>query len=145
MDGEYMSEIHHDISINAVPETVYQALTTAQGLKAWFTSQVSGSGELGSNWKLSFADQLFFSWEVLTAENPHRVVWECLDGPGNSIGTEVEFLLKPGANNQTILTIFHRGWKDRDPKFTRCVEIWRTLMSHLQRYCETGVAEPAYR
>ena len=145
MDGSTMSEIHHDISINATPETVYQALTTAQGLSAWFTSQVTGSGEVGSNWKLSITDQPYFSWEILQSENQQRVLWECLDGPGNAPGTEVEFVLKSASNDHTNLTISHRGWKDHDPKFTRCIEIWRTLMNHLQNYCETGEEEPAYR
>lgn len=139
-----MSEIKHDISIEATPETIYQALTTTQGLQAWFTAQVDGSGKVGTDWHLRFTDQPFFSWRILTADNPRHVIWECLEGPGNAPGTEVEFSLKPASKTQTILTISHRGWTKDDPKFTRCVEIWRTLMNHLQRYCEAGIAEPAY-
>ena len=139
-----MSEINHDISINAARETVYQSLTTAKGLKAWFTSQVEGSGEVGTNWELSFTNQPFFSWRILTAERPQRVIWKCLEGPGNSPGTQVEFNLVSISKNQTTLTISHRGWTKDDPTFDRCVDIWRTLMNHLQRYCEMGSAEPAY-
>ena len=138
-----MAEINHDISINAASETIYEALTTTQGLQAWFTEHVSGSGQVGTDWKLSFTDQPFFCWRILVSE-PHQVAWKCLEGPGNSPGTEVEFSLKPISKTQTILTISHRGWIANDPKFTRCIEIWRTLMNHLQRYCEVGTTEPAY-
>ncbi|MEO8401618.1 MAG: hypothetical protein ABI597_07470 [Gammaproteobacteria bacterium] len=81
---------------------------------------------------------------MLADEEPHRVVWKCLNGPGNSPGTEVEFILKSISENETKLTIIHRGWTKADPKFERCVEIWRKLMDHMQRYCETGFDEPAY-
>jgi uncharacterized protein YndB with AHSA1/START domain len=140
-----MLEINHEMVIKASCVTVYQALTTGEGLRAWFTSQTKGSGEVGTNWELEFSDQPSFSWHILASEPPHRVVWKCLKGPGNAPGTEVEFKFQPHSDNQSKLTISHRGWPKDDPKFERCVEIWRTLMNHLQRYCEAGVAEPAYQ
>lgn len=140
-----MSEIKHDISINTPRETIYQALTTAQGLKSWFTAQVKGSGEVGTDWELSFTNQPYFCWRILAAESPQHVAWKCLEGPGNSPGTEVEFNLKSVSKDQTTLTISHRGWTKDDPKFAKCVEIWRTLMDHLRRSCEAGIKEPAYQ
>lgn len=139
-----MPEINHDMAINASCETVYEALTTTKGLRAWFTKQANGSGKVGTNWELEFADQPSFTWHILAADDQRRVVWKCLQGPGNAANTEVEFILKPESDHQMILTITHRGWEKGDPKFERCVQIWRTLMNHLQRYCEAGVAEPAY-
>ncbi len=140
-----MSEITHDVTIHANCATVYQALTTAQGLRAWFTSQVQGSGKVGTHWQLEFIDQPSFNWHILAAENARRVAWKCLEGPGNAPGTEVEFSLKSESDNQTLLRIRHHGWTKGDPKFERCVEIWRILMNHLQQYCENGVTEPAYQ
>lgn len=139
-----MSEIKHDISLNATRETIYEALTTAQGLKSWFTSQVKGSGQVGTEWELSFTDQPFFRWGIMASEKPRNVAWKCIEGPGNAPGTEAEFTLESISNDQTTLTITHRGWTKDDPKFDKCVEIWRTLMDHLQQYCEKGVAAPAY-
>lgn len=138
-----MSQITHDMTINAKYATVFQALTTVEGLRAWFTSQTDGTGKVGTHWKLEFIDQPSFSWHILTVEKD-RIVWKCLEGPGNSPGTEVEFSLKPQSEHQTILNICHRGWTHNDPKFESCVEIWRTLMNHLQRYCEEGIAQPVY-
>jgi uncharacterized protein YndB with AHSA1/START domain len=139
-----MSEIKHDILINAPITTVHDALTTQHGLSSWFTKQVEGTGKLGTHWELSFTDQPFFSWHIIVSES-NRVVWECLKGPGNAPGTKVEFLLKTVSDKSTMLTIVHQGWERDDPKYQRCVEIWRQLMNHLQHYCETDVAEPAYQ
>lgn len=138
-----MTDITHDIAINAKPDTLYQALTSAQGLKSWFTLQVSGSGKVGTIWELSFTDQPSFKWEIIAAD-PQYIAWKCIQGPGNAAGTQVEFKLTPKTDNQTILTISHRGWEANDPKLAKCIEIWRTLMNHLQQYCEMGKPEPAY-
>lgn len=139
-----MPEITHDIPIKASCSTVYKALTTAQGLRSWFTAQAQGSGELGTEWELKFTDQPLFDWQITSMKDNDNVTWKCLRGPGHSAGTEVEFNLKTKSDHQCILTIIHRGWKKDDPKFERCIEIWRTLMDYLQRYCETSTAAPAY-
>ncbi len=140
-----MSAITHDISIKASTSTVYKALTSKQGLRAWFTAQAEGSGQPGTVWKLKFTDQPSFDWQIVSVEDQRNVSWKCLQGPGNSAGTEAEFILKPAADNQCTLTISHQGWTKDDPKFERCVEIWHTLLDHLRRYCETGIAAPAYQ
>lgn len=139
-----MSAITHDMVIKASCATVYKALTTAQGLSSWFTTHVEGSGQPGTDWKLEFSDQPSFDWQIISVEKERDVTWKCLGGPGHSPGTEAEFSLKAESDKQCTLTISHRGWEKDDPKFDRCIEIWRTLMKHLQQYCETGIAAPAY-
>ncbi len=140
-----MAEIKHDITVNATRETIYTALTTAQGLAAWFTATVTGSGKVGSEWQLEFKGEPSFRWKILTSESPSKVVWQCIAGPGHAPGTEVEFNLKAAGDKKATLTIVHRGWSKDDPKFDRCVDIWRTLMNHLQRYCEQDITEPVYQ
>jgi uncharacterized protein YndB with AHSA1/START domain len=140
-----MSEITHDMSIKASSSTVYKALTTAQGLRSWFTAQAEGSGQPGTEWKLKFTDQPSFNWQIVSVEDQCNVSWKCLQGPGNSAGTEAEFSLKPESDNQCTFTISHRGWTKDDPKYERCVKIWHVLLDHLRRYCETGIPSPAYQ
>lgn len=139
-----MSEIKHDITMNATCETIFKALTTEEGLKSWFTPEVNGSGEVGTEWELKFTDQPFFRWGIMTSDAPYDVAWKCLEGPGSAPGTEVEYTLTPTPDNKAVLTIIHRGWSEGDPKFEKCVAIWRLLMTHLQQYCEQNKAEPAY-
>ncbi|CDZ77270.1 hypothetical protein BN59_01552 [Legionella massiliensis] len=139
-----MSTISHDRIINASCATVFKALTTAQGLRSWFTRQIQGSGQLGTDWILSFEDHPSFDWKIVSIDNEKSVIWKCIEGPGHSQGTEARFQLKASSNSQCTLTISHQGWNKDDPKFARCVDIWRTLMQHLQVYCETGIASPVY-
>jgi uncharacterized protein YndB with AHSA1/START domain len=139
-----MPAITHDISIKANCSTVYHALTTTDGLRSWFTAETEGSGLPGTEWTLKFSHQPSFVWQIVSMDNNRSVTWKCLQGPGNSPGTEVEFKLKEESNHHCTLTISHQGWTKDDPKFERCVEIWRTLMDHLQRYSETNIPAPAY-
>lgn len=139
-----MASISHDRVINASCATVYKALTTVQGLSSWFTVQVKGSGQPDTDWRLTFEKQPSFDWRIVSMKDGQHVVWKCIEGPGNSPGTEAAFHLKATADNHCMLTISHQGWHKDDPKYERCVEIWRTLMQHLQQYCETGVAAPVY-
>lgn len=140
-----MSVITHDMVIRANHSTVYNALTTAKGLRSWFTAQVEGTGQPGTDWKLEPTGQPSFNWKIESVNDGKGVSWKCLAGPGNSPGTIAEFKLNAESANQCTLTISHDGWTKDDPKFERCIEIWRTLMKHLQQYCETGIAAPAYR
>lgn len=139
-----MSAITHEMVIKASCATVYTALTTAQGLSSWFTTHVEGTGQPGTDWILEFTDQSPFDWQIISVEDERNVTWKCLGGPGNSPGTEAKFNLNASAANQCTLTISHQGWSAGDPKFERCIDIWRTLMKHLQQYCETGIAAPVY-
>lgn len=139
-----MPTISHDRLIKASCTIVYNALTTAQGLSSWFTTQVNGSGQPDTDWILKFENQPTFDWKIVSMEYGKHVVWKCIDGPGHSPGTEAIFDLKAASDDYCTLTIRHQGWDKDDPKFERCVAIWRTLMQHLQQYCETGIAAPVY-
>jgi hypothetical protein len=43
-----MTDINHRVGIKATPESVYEALTTDDGLTKWWTNDISGAGEVGS-------------------------------------------------------------------------------------------------
>ena len=40
-----MHSLEHQLNISASPDVVYRALSTAEGLSGWFTTDVSGSGD----------------------------------------------------------------------------------------------------
>jgi hypothetical protein len=43
-----MADILHKIDIDATPDKVYSAVSSNQGLKSWWTTDVSGDSEKGS-------------------------------------------------------------------------------------------------
>ena len=139
-----MHSLDHEITIGADPSTVYRALTTLDGIQAWFTPATTGQGEPGSSWDMSFpGSSTRFEWEVEAAQPDVLVAWRCLAGPGEAMGTTVIFRLQPVAGG-TALTFTHRGWPHTAGNFTRCNTLWGGLLHHLQRYAESGAAAPMY-
>lgn len=139
-----MDSINHEIKINTPAESVYKALSTQNGIKSWFTPNVEGDGTIGSEWKLRFKNQPEFHWKILTSDVNKRIVWECLKGPGNSIGTSVIFDILPIQNEKTLLVVSHLNWPDNDQKFRECNTLWGIIVHHLKQFVESNISNPVY-
>jgi uncharacterized protein YndB with AHSA1/START domain len=89
-----MPDILHLVKIHASPERVYRALTTADGIRNWWTrdaaldSKIGGPGEFG-----------FYEHKVVTKvrvdelEPSVRVVWTTVSScaPGGWVGATITF------------------------------------------------------
>ena len=139
-----MPEIDHELKIDATPEQVYGALTTLDGVKGWHTPTASGTGEVGSEWVLPFADHPEFGWEITASDAPSIVVWRCTRGPGDSVGTTATFTLNATEDDRTLVELQHAGWPGTHGNFRKCNTTWGVLLHHLRDYVETGSAAPAF-
>jgi uncharacterized protein YndB with AHSA1/START domain len=139
-----MPEIEHEIKINETPQKVFAALTTADGLKSWYSAHVEGDGTPGHEWRFQFTERPTFRWEVTESTAPTRVAWRCTEGPGDSVGTEVAVQLSPADPGRTLVELAHSGWPGTDGNYRKCNTYWGVLLYHLKQYAETGVARPAF-
>jgi uncharacterized protein YndB with AHSA1/START domain len=80
-----MTEINHVIKIKAAPERVFATLTTADGLKGWYSAHVEGDEIPGHTWRFEFTERPTFRWEVTESTSPKRLVWKCVEGPGDAV------------------------------------------------------------
>jgi len=140
-----MTEITHEIKIKAIPEQVFDAIATPDGMRSWHTALVEGTGEMGSVWNLKFAGHPDFSWHIVTSQAPAHVAWECVDGPGDSVGTTVDYRISATDDGRTLLEFTHAGWPNTAGSFRKCNTLWGALMHQLQQYVETGRSAPAFR
>jgi uncharacterized protein YndB with AHSA1/START domain len=135
--------LRHDINIAAGKPKVHAALTTADGLRGWNTADVTGVGEVGSEWQFGYGARPKFSWRVVS--NDHGwIVWACTAGPGDSVGTTVEFALTPLPDGRTKLALVHAGWPHQEGNFNKCNTLWGVLLHHLRVFAESGKSSPAY-
>src|SRR5260370_21608419 len=88
-----MAKISHKITIQATPDRVFKALSTAEGLKAWYTPQVDGGVGEGKDVVFKFAGQEPFRWRVVESTPNSQLRWECAAGPGAAAGSTVTFPL----------------------------------------------------
>jgi uncharacterized protein YndB with AHSA1/START domain len=134
-----MVDILHRVGIAAVPEKVYEALTTIDGLAAWWTTDTTG--EPNSSLCFRFGDVGGFDMKVLDQQPPRRVEWEVVDGPGEWIGTTVTFdLVQDG--EWTIVLFSHAGWREPVEFMNHCSTKWATFLLSLKSLIETGNGQP---
>ena len=137
-----MAEINHEIKISAAPQDVYKALTSASELTKWHTSRTENSA--GEGFTVYPTDGPTFQWKVLKPD-AHTVEWQCVAGPGDSVGTIARFQISPLSDGRTLVEFSHSGWPDTKGNFRKCNTLWAVLLFHLKKYLSTKQAEPAFR
>jgi uncharacterized protein YndB with AHSA1/START domain len=137
-----MVDILHRVGITAPQDAVYRALTTPEGLAAWWTDDTRGDGDPGGVLKFRFGEAGGFDIKVLDAQPSERVLWEVIDGPEEWIGTRISFSLRTDGDF-TIILFAHEGWREPVEFMHHCSTKWATFLMSLKKLVETGTGEPA--
>ncbi|MSP20616.1 MAG: hypothetical protein EXQ93_03645 [Alphaproteobacteria bacterium] len=87
------TDIVHEIIVNALAETVFDALATERGLKGWWTTNTQSSGsKQGATASFGFYNKkMTLKMLYDKAERGLRLAWACVDGPDVWRGTTVAF------------------------------------------------------
>ncbi len=136
-----MVDILHRVGATASPDDVFAALTTIDGLAAWWTEETKGDGDAGGTIAFRFGEAGGFDMLVLETQPGRLVLWEVVDGPQEWIGTQVRFELKR-EDDFTIVLFGHLGWKEPVEFMHHCSTKWATFLISLKNLVETGKGEP---
>jgi uncharacterized protein YndB with AHSA1/START domain len=135
-------DILHRLVIRASPAQVYCALTTPDGLAAWWTRDVTAEPTVGSVALFGFNRRdVTFRMFVQELAEAARVRWYCLGGHPEWKDTEIAFALSQ-ATDGTVVDFAHRGWKSSDGIFAVCNFDWARYLASLKAYLETGAGAP---
>lgn len=136
-----MADILHRVGIKASAAEVYEALTTADGLAGWWTTNTQGDGsDLGGVLRFRFGAG-GFDMKVLELDPGRHVLWEVVDGPKEWIGTQVDWNLDR-ADGHTIVLFAHRGWQEPVEFMHHCSTKWAVFLMSLKSLLETGKGAP---
>ncbi len=135
--------LRHAVNIKADAAKIHTALTTLEGLKGWTMAEVSGAAGVGGKWTLKYADGPKFVWEV-SEQGADKIVWKCVEGPGDAPGTSVTFGFEKTPHGRVHLTFAHSGWPHQKGNFEKCNALWGMMLHHLKAYAEHGKTAPAY-
>ena len=135
-----MANICLTFSTRAPAAKILDALTTIDGLKAWWTQGVSGNPDKGGTLLFRFTGDAGFDMHV-AENNEEQVIWECVRGPDDWLGTRIEFTLSED-KGRNRLSFRHAGWKTESPHFHGCSMKWATFMLSLRDLVETGEGRP---
>ena len=142
-----MVNIIHRIGIKAPVFKVYNALSTLEGLSGWWAEEVEGDSKIGGNLTFSFrskSGELLGKMVMKVRElNASKlVVWDCVDGPAEWIGTNIKFELSEH-DNQTIVLFGHENWIEAVEFTAHCSMKWAIFLLSLREYVETGLGKPS--
>lgn len=132
-----MVDILHRVGIKARPKAVFEALTTVEGLRHWWTTETTGSAKRGGT-----IDFGFCKMKVVELEPNRLVKWRCVRGPDEWLGTEVTFRLK-NAGNQTYVLFKHADWKRPVEFMHHCSTKWAVFLLSLKGLLERDEGRPA--
>ncbi len=132
-----MPDILHRVGIRAAPGRVFQALTTIDGLRHWWTSEAAGNPHKGGMIDFGFSDM-----KVVEARPDKLVKWKCTRGPKEWLGTEISFRLIP-RDGQTFVLFTHAKWKRPVEFMHHCSTKWATFLLSLMHWLERSEGRPA--
>jgi uncharacterized protein YndB with AHSA1/START domain len=140
-----MVDILHRVGIKSSLDQVYKALTTREGLAAWWTNNTQGESKVGAPLQFRFsaagAEIGGFEMKVLELHPAKRVLWQVVEGPAEWIGTQVSFDLKQGGDHAIVL-FKHQGWKEPVEFMHHCSTKWAMYLMSLKSLVETGKGSP---
>jgi uncharacterized protein YndB with AHSA1/START domain len=138
LDQDYVSRL----TLNASPDAVFDALTTLDGLAAWWTP-VTGSGLTGGQLSFDFGPTSQAVMRVDLAERGVGVHWTNVACHVTDwVGTTLHFDITPTPTGGTELRFRHAGLTPRLECFSDCKSGWDHFIPSLGAYVETGVGHP---
>jgi uncharacterized protein YndB with AHSA1/START domain len=132
-----MPDIIHRVGINASPEKTFEALSTIDGLRHWWTTETSGSTQHGG-----IIDFGFCHMTVVESIPRERIHWRCTKGPEEWLGTEVVFQLLY-KDSQTFVMFTHAQWKQPTEFMHHCSTKWAVFLLSLRDWLERNEGRPA--
>ena len=157
-----MPNIHHELLIGVPAEKIYNAITTTDGLSAWWTPDASAKPEVDTVARFPFGPEYFKEMKITEHTPSEQVKWICIAGADEWVGTTISFKLLSGDKKAllksnpeltdqigqqkndigTLLIFHHDGWKEYTPMFAECNYTWGQFMRSLKLFCETGKGRP---
>jgi uncharacterized protein YndB with AHSA1/START domain len=137
-----MADILHKVAIrSASPSDAYRALTTPEGLAAWWTTETSGESAIGGVIRFRFGGERGFDMKVLELRPSERVAWQVVAGPEEWLGTTVGFVLRQDGDFTSVL-FKHEGWREPVEFMHHCSTKWGVFLLSLKSLLETGMGAP---
>ncbi len=146
-----MESYNKKISINAKPESIYNAITTKEGLTHWWTNDVEVYSHVGGTATFRFGPRAYVVMKISKLLPMKDVVWKCVeqyfkmngcDKTDEWVGTTVKFSLQEINTETTSLSFVHEGLNPQLFCFKEYQSDWEYYLNSLKRYVEIGKGTP---
>jgi uncharacterized protein YndB with AHSA1/START domain len=135
-----MATIEHLFHISAPRHQVYEAISSIEGLKGWWTMNTSGDSSLGGIIAFRFTNGYGVDLKVTNLKTDEDIQWAYVSGFNDWTGTTISFHLDDH-DGKTRVRFKHDGWNAgvdcAGYNFT-----WGRFMESLRQLCQTGAGVP---
>jgi uncharacterized protein YndB with AHSA1/START domain len=136
-----MASIDQIQYVKAPIADVFRALTTAEGLAAVWTDDLSVVPSQGAVNTFKFGNGKSDKMKVAELTPNKRVVWDCIDSDPEWIGTEISFELEDRGGSVAV-TLKQDKWRAVTEFYRSCNYNWGIFLLSLKGYCEDGKGVP---
>jgi len=136
-----MKKIIHYLQIHAAPEKVFDALTTEDGLREWWSTAV----DIDQRQRLihfHFAGDFNPDMRVINSQANQLVEWECIAGHGNWQNNTFSFELREVKAETGLMFVQVYAQELTDEVYGTYNYNWGYYLHSLKLFCETGAGTP---
>lgn len=136
-----MPNICMNVTIRGSASSVFEAISSARGLDAWWTLEAAGEPLPGASYRLYFGPGYDWLAEVTGCTPDRSVEWTLTRADTDWTGTRVSFRLED-VNGSVLVRFCHSGWANCNDHFLRSTYCWAMYLRLLKRYVERGETVP---
>ena len=136
-----MPDIFHDFPIFAPRDQVFEAVSSASGLDAWWTQRASGEAAPGATWGFGFGAGYDWRGIVQACQPGLEIEWELTESDSDWRGTRLGFHLED-KDGHTQVRFHHTGWPESNEHYRVSCFCWAMYLRLLKRYIEHGEVVP---
>lgn len=136
-----MKKIIHFVRIHAVPEKVYKALTTQDGLSGWWSTVVDVD-EIERVIHFHFAGDFNPDMKVTRLDANRLVEWSCIGGHDNWKDNSFSFELRNMQGETGLMFVQVYAQELTDEVYGTYNYNWGYYLHSLKLLCETGSGTP---
>jgi uncharacterized protein YndB with AHSA1/START domain len=138
--------IAKSVEVNAPPEELYHAVSTPEGLRAWWCKILAGDAETDGIVHLEFVGSGHrYRMRLVTARDPTLAKWrvEKHNVWKEWDGTEIVFKISLSGPGKSKLDVLHAGLTPQCECYGICEGAWGFLMGSFKGQLEGGKGTPA--
>ena len=132
-----MADILHHFPIQASLQQVFAAVSTPEGLDAWWTERSSGEPVEGGEYELWFGPE--YDWRAVVSRCVPEAEFELeiIGADEDWLATRVGFVLEE-KEGVTEVRFYHTGWPKANEHYSVSCYCWAMYLRLLRRYVVHG-------
>jgi uncharacterized protein YndB with AHSA1/START domain len=137
-----MYQILHDLNIKVDKSTIFNAISTPDGLNNWWTLKCDGKPGIDEIFNLYFTNEYNWYAKITKFEFDEVIEFTMISSSFDWLPTKFGFILTQIDTNTTSVSFYHSNWKEENKEFRITSYCWANLLRQLKNYLEQGIITP---